>query len=269
MKKVRLSVLLFSLFPAYCLAQENLSGPRISGTAGAGVALPDEWSGFQNEALLAFETDGATGVAYENRFLLKELGTSIGFLFLPTKAGVFGTTISFYGFDLYSQLKAGFSYSAKFGNLAAGMKIHYHRTTFGDGYGTRNAFTISTGFALKVSDELILAAHLTNPNRTLIDKNLEEPYPTVLKSGATYQFSEQVLITGEFYASNDAKAFFKGGLEYRLHEALWLRGGFAGKMNISSFGTSILYNKLRFDFSATWHPNLGISPNGGILYVFE
>ncbi len=101
--------------PRVCNGSNTPTGGRSAGIGNASVTFTDFWSIQNNQAGLAGFKTIAAGFAYENNFLVKELGLSSGAFILPVKFGSFGINYQHFGYSAYSRSRLGLAYARKLG----------------------------------------------------------------------------------------------------------------------------------------------------------
>jgi hypothetical protein len=273
---------LFSFFILQLLAF-NLSaadnypvGARSAGVADASVTYSDVWSAFNNQAGVADLKSVAAGTYYENKFLLPDLGLASFVLALPVnKTGVFALSATQFGNTLYSEQKAGLAFAKQLGEkVSAGVQLDYlstHIATGSDGYiyGSTSAFTVEGGIIAEPIEGLKIGLHIFNPSRSQLAEYDDERVPTIMKFGASYKFSEKVLLSSEVEKDVDQNNIFKTGVEYHVVEQVYLRAGIASNPSLSSFGFGFKMNQLQIDVAASYHQVLGFSQQISLVYDFK
>ncbi len=245
-------------------------GGRSSSMAGASVALSDFWSLQNNQAGLAYYNHFAAGAYYENRFLTKELSLKSGGLVLPVKSGVFGLKVSYFGYSAYNESKFGLAYARKLGeHIAVGVQLDYLLTAFGNDYGRKGVATFEIGILSKINDHLSLGAHIFNPITAKIAEYGDERIPAVIRIGAAYRFDDKLLATVEVEKETEFDPITKFGLEYRIIQEIYVRGGIASNPGLYSFGFGVNLKNLKLDFSSSVHQVLGFSPQISMTYRFK
>jgi hypothetical protein len=81
-----------------------------------------------------------------------------------------------------------------------------------------------------------------------------------------YKFSEKVLVSVEDEKQVDAVNVVRVGVDYRIAEPLYLRGGFATNPALTSFGFGLHFGQFMFDTSASFHEVLGFTPQISLQY---
>ncbi|MEN8928931.1 MAG: hypothetical protein ABF242_04780 [Flavobacteriales bacterium] len=244
-------------------------GARNSGMGNTGLTLADVWAIRYNQAALADVNQIAVGVSYESRFLTKSLGIQSFAVALPTKRGTFGLNYTGFGDNLYRETKVGLGYgmalSEKF-NI--GIRLNYHSLRLGNNYGNANSLTFEIGFVAKPIKNLEIGFHLFNPNAVKLNDYQNETIPVVVNLGVSYKFSEKLRTNVELEKDIDQTASFKVGLEYLPLEYLYIRAGFTTNPTMPTIGFGVVKKQFNIDFSAAFHPSLGITPALGMRYSF-
>lgn len=248
-------------------AQDNY-GPKITALGTAGVALQDVWSASKNQAGIASLKTPTLAAGYENRFGVKELSTKSAAFALPIKNYSIGAAFQSYGVDAYNEIKTGLSLAKSFGpKLLIGVGLNYHQLSITN-YGNANTFTVEVGLQYNVLPKLWLASHIANPNQSKFSDNADQVIPAHIQFGATYIFSDQLLITSEIEKVLDSQADFKTGIEYKVVKFVALRGGVSVNPFKQYAGFGVNYQKVNIDFAVASHPILGYSPQISLGYEF-
>lgn len=267
--KSKLSLILFVLLGLSLKAQigNDVVGANSTAMGGYSATLTDVWSANNNQAGLGFITDISGGIFYENRFLLKETSYRAGAFVLPVKTGAFGLSVASFGYELYSETKAGLSYGQRLGDkVSVGVQINYLNTTLSQDYGSRNTLTGAAGLIAKMNDEISIGVHVYNPTRSQLAEYDNEKVPTVMKLGLDYRFSEKVMLGVETEKDMNYDAVVKAGLEYHITEILYLRGGISTNPILSSFGFGLEMKNFKMDISSSFHQTLGMTPGISLVY---
>lgn len=270
MKKTLIFFLSLFILPATVVAgnEPQSIGARSNALGGTGLTLADPYSVFNNQAAMAFVKDISICLFTERRFMMSELSYSAGGAVIPTRSGVFGVSVNYYGFDAYNEKKAGLSYSRLFTeHISGGIQFDYLGTSIAD-YGNGSTLTVELGLLVKITDRFSTGAHLFNPVR-VSSGFVDEKIPTALKLGVSYDAGQKVSIAAEAKKNIDQPAQFCAGLEYRVADALHLRAGFETNPSLYSFGAGINVKQLKIDLAATYHQVLGASPQLAISYTFH
>jgi hypothetical protein len=243
------------------------AGGRSTGLAGAYVAMNDGWSVFHNQAGLAAVQTIDAGVYYENRFGLNALSDKGVFAAMRFGKSVFAASYHTFGYSEFASSKSGLAYAMGIGErLDVGVQLNYYTVRLGENYGRAMAVSAEGGFIYRLNNKLTLAAHVSNPNRAQLSEYLDERIPAVFRLGGAFQFSKQVVLTGEVYKDTQFDPAVRTGIEYKITEAIALRGGFASAPQQYTFGFGYKLNQWLFDIAAAYHPVLGFNPHISFMY---
>ncbi len=265
-----LVVLLCSPFLLFAAHDNVPEGGRSAAMANASVAFTDFWSLQNNQAGLAFYNHFASGIYFENRFMVKELSLKAGGVVMPVKAGVLGLNISYFGYPKYNESKFGLAYARSFGDvLAVGVQLDYLLTSIDENYGKKGLVTFEIGLLSKINEHLNLGAHIFNPIQAKLTNENNERIPAIIRLGAAYSFDENIMVSVEAEKDTKTDPILKLGLEYRIIKPIYVRGGISTNPGLYSFGFGLDYKKLRVDFSSSVHSVLGYSPQLSLIYIFK
>jgi hypothetical protein len=266
-----LAILFLVLSGQLSASHDNVpQGGRSAAMGHASVAFTDFWSLQNNQAGLAYYNHFAAGFYYENRYLTKELSLKSGGVILPTGSGNFGLNLSYFGYPKYNESKFGLSYARSFGDvLAIGLQLDYLLTSIASDYGKKGVATFEIGILSKINEHLTLGAHVFNPISVKLADYDNEHIQAIIRMGAAYAFDKNILISAEVEKDMEFDPVFKLGLEYRIIEQIYVRGGISTNPGLYSFGFGLDFNKLKIDFSSSIHQTLGYSPQISMYYNFN
>ncbi len=245
-------------------------GARQAGLNHSSVALSDFWSIQNNQAGMALIKNLSVGVAYENRFLVPQMGTANLALIYPSKFGNMGISMSYFGYALYHEMKVGLAYARSFGPwLRVGVQLDYLQTGLGDIYGSRSNVTFELGMQSDVNAHLTFGVYVYNPVRVKFSDYANEKIPAVFRFGAAYHFSNKLLTTVEIEKNTDFQpVILRGGIEYNVKKQFFFRVGFGTAQDIFSFGFGWNKKHMQFDIGTTMHQSLGFSPQTSFVFDF-
>jgi hypothetical protein len=92
-----------------------------------------------------------------------------------------------------------------------------------------------------------------------------EKIPTVFNAGLQWQFSDVKIIT-EIEKEIDFDPVYKTGLELKIKEIVFVRGGMSGRPVTVTFGAGVLFSNFSVDAGFSHHQTLGMSSAVGISY---
>ncbi len=246
------------------------AGGRSAAMGNSSVTLCDFWAVSNNQAGLANYKNPAGGIYYENRFLMKELSLKSGAVIVPTNSGVFGVNLSYFGYSLYNEKKAGLAYGKALSkNLSAGIQLDYLSTHIAENYGKRDLVTFEAGVIYMFNKNFGIGAHIFNPIRVKLADYDDERIPTILCAGLSYKFSEKVFACIETEKNINYSPSVKAGLEYHVVKELYLRTGIKTNPISNTFGFGLELGNLKFDFATGIHQVLGYTPQLSLIYTFN
>lgn len=266
-----LSLTLFSLISyTYAGSYNYPVGARSAAMANTSVMISDIWSIHHNQAGLAYLENPIIGFHHETKFLTREFSLQSMAFALPTKSGVFGASLSYFGYTKYNESKVGLAYAHKLGDkISAGIQLNYMNTHVAGLYEDKGAAVAEIGIRTEPIENLFIGVHLFNPTRAKIDKYTNEYIPTIFRFGGGYHFPEKAFIGVETEKSTDQKPIFKAGIEYKLIKDLYLRTGISSNPTQNTFGLGYKRGRLSVDIAFSTHQILGITPHFSINYTFK
>jgi len=268
-KRIAVPFALLFLISSSCFATgENWAiGGRSAGMGNASVTLNDLWAIHNNQAGLAGIKNISAGIYYENLYGLKELGLKAGVVELPTKSGVFGLSMSYFGYSQYNESKIGLAYAKSLGTkFSVGVQLDYLGIHIGENYGNTSAVAAEIGLLYKISKKLNIGAHIYNPTRAKIANYNNERVPTVFRLGLSYIFSDKVIVAAETEKDIQYNAAFKAGIEYHPVKQFYFRAGISTDPVLDAFGFGLELKNFNLDFAATYHQTLGFTPQVSIIF---
>jgi len=267
-----LLVVTFCFFQNALAADNYPVGARSAGVANASVTYSDVWAAYHNQAGLALLKNISLGTYFENRFLVSQLGLRSFAAAVPVnKIGAFALSGTFFGYTVYSEKKAGLAFAKKLGEkISAGVQLDYMNTFFNDEfYGSRSSFAVEGGILAEPIKNLRIGVHVFNPSKAKIAEYGDERIPVIMRFGASYKFSEKVLVSSEVEKDIDYKNVFKAGVEYHPIDVLYIRGGISSNPSLSCFGFGLKLKQFLIDVSTQYHEVLGFSPQVSLGYEFN
>lgn len=243
-----------------------VAGARGAAMGHTGVVFNDVQSAISNQAGLAFLTSNAATVFAEQRFMLADL-RSLGAAFaLPASSGAFGVSVQYFGMAEYNEQRAGLAYGMElFPGVSIGAQINMFTSRIPD-YGNTLNLNAEIGFHSQLAPGLNLGMHIYNPVRTVTREG--DRMPTIFRTGLGYQTSDKLLMVLELEKDMDFPMRGKFGIEYRPAEPVALRLGGATQPALATIGAGyVLPGGLSFDFAASYHQVLGITPSFSFNFV--
>jgi hypothetical protein len=265
---LKISVSLFYIFSSLTASAGNPY--RLSagaGEAGMGfvcVMKNSFWSNFHNQAALAFNSSVSLGFNYENRFSIKELGTSSAAITIPAGKASMAAVYSHFGYPDFKRDLTGLACGLKLTDkLAAGVQVDYYSERSSGEYNNNQSVTFEAGLIITPSDNVKIGIHLFNP----VPNSLRKTYmPGRLRIGAGTYLNNTLFAGLEAEMSIGSKLMIRTGLEYEAAEKLWIRGGFSSDNNSYCFGLGYLTKIVMIDFGFATHEKLGVTTSASLVF---
>jgi len=247
-------------------SQEEFSGGAPAAFGGTGLAESGLWALEYNQAGLGTLDGIEAGVTYQSPFLLSELDMGQGFVAMPLGEGGIGLSFSHTGFSLYNQGSYGLAYGRKLGEgINVGIQFNYFTLQLGEGYGSTSAMTVEGGFQFDVSEQITLAGHIANPNRSQLRGSNGE-LPSYLRGGVAYHVSTKVSAMAEIWKSVDNPAQIHAGVAYHPSEMVSLGLGMSSNPGVVYGGFEFHVSDFSIGVATTYHNVLGYSPQISLAY---
>lgn len=245
---------------------KNSLGARAAAMGGSAVATTGLYSLFSNQAGLA-QLDGVhAGIYAENRFLMSELSMYAFGAAIPTKSGTFGLGGVYFGNSLYNERNIKLTYGRKlFKNFRIGAEFDIAGISISE-YGSKTAITFGLGLQYDISPDVTIGAQIYNPLRVQLTDLDDDLLPTLITVGASYRPTEKITLLAEAEKNMAHTASFKGGIEYQVVKALYLRAGYSSAPSQTTFGVGVNLKAVKIDLAGSFHPVLGYSPHISIYY---
>lgn len=266
MKKIYLlfACIIFNL----CVEAQSNYGPTISAMGNAGVALQDIWSAQKNQAGIATLKNPKIAFAYNNEYGISNFNTKSVVFAFPLKNYVLGAGFQTYGVENYNETKSSLSLAKAISpKLLLAFGLNYHQLQI-ENYGSAKSLTFDVGLQYEIFNKLWLGTHISNPNQSNYGDDTEQNISTNIQFGASYYFSNQLLISSEIEKAIANEVDIKFGISYQLAKLIALRCGTSVNPFKQYVGFGLNYEKLNVDIAVSSHQILGISPQISIGYEF-
>ena len=269
MKRLLISGLLaLSLFtPTYAWDLHHPSGGRTNGLGKCSVALNDFWSCHNNPAGFAYHNNVSIGFAYQNKFMLKELGYKNVAIVFPLNVGIISVDASQFGYSLYNENIIGFGLARSFGpNLRIGLKLDYILLKISEGYSNKSTATFELGLQYQINESLCLGAYVFNPINVKLKTLHKDKIPIIMRLGLSYFVNNEFMITSEIEENFEYDFSYRLGLEYEIYKNFFIRSGFQLNPELFTFGIGYDYDKYIIDICAQMNQTLGASLNCSFVF---
>lgn len=250
-------------------AAQSLRYPQAAPYTGLGAYsyhFVDVFSATANQAALARLPQAGGGVYTERRFLLEQLTSYHAIVALPTSLGGWGLAVHYLGSGQYNESQAGIAYGKKLGQVDLGVQFNYTMMRAA-GYGSDGAVTVEVGTLWHITDRVHVGLHLFNPSGGKFGKQGQEKMAWVYKAGGGYEISEKLLVSADIIKAEEKAVNVQAGLQYIPDKRLLIRAGMATATTSPWLGAGWAWKNIRADITASYHPQLGITP--GLLLLFN
>lgn len=249
--------------------EDNFTGARAHALGQISILHQDLWNAENNPSGLGFQEQFGGGISYESPFLMNQLAYKSAVFAYPISMGSFGLSVGQFGYSQYSENKIGLSYGQRLNKtFALGLQLNYLSTQIAEGgYGSNSALSGNIGLMATINEEFTFAALVVNPNRAKRSAFQDERYPTLLKLGLAYTFSDKVRLMSEVVKDIDFDASAKVGIEYHAIDILYLRIGYASNPALSTFGFGLQFKDFTLDFASGFHSTLGFTPQLSLSFT--
>ncbi|MBN1415523.1 MAG: hypothetical protein JW973_10515 [Bacteroidales bacterium] len=235
---------------------------RYAGMADAGVVVPDVWSGFHNQAGLAYISGLSLSVHYESRFCIPENSIKALTIGIPVLKGTLGLNYSMFGYAKYFESRTGLAYGRMLGKrFAAGIQINHLMIRQSADYGNMHTVIPEGGFLAQPLDDLYIGFHIFNPAQQHFPQCHDQAIPSLLQIGIGYRIIDNVFLSAEVEKETDKKQVIKVGVEYEMIRHFNLRLGVSTASTYRyALGIGYVYRRINLDFALSHHQWLGFTP---------
>lgn len=266
-KSIVLIIAVMVTSPIPAKGQETCSASIVAmSPGGASTAYVKGWSPNQNPAMLSATAEDneqrfEVGIAYNNRFCLKELSTVGVMASVKSKYADFGMAYSRFGTEHYNENIATLSVGRRFNKyLIAGIGIDCYFVS-ATGIGTRATAIAEVGYACELTNDLTLGAFVFNPLMTdIYNESGKVELPSVYSLGAGYDVTKYVSLNMEGeYEVGERYWNIRGGMEWNAHEWVQLQLGFQANPLCPEAGLAFKYDGIKISSRFSYNSVLGLS----------
>ena len=226
----------------------------------------DVFSFLNNQAALAKIKNLQAGVYGEKRFLLAATSLYAFAVAIPTEKGNFGINVKYGGFKSFNESQIGIAYAKSLSNkVDIGIQFNYYTYKI-PSYLNAAAVTFEIGTLVHLTNQLNLGIHVYNPVGGKFFKTGEK-LTAAYKVGLGYDFSENFYVSTEIVKEENVAINVNTGVQYNFMKQFFARVGMASATSTSYAGFGVGWGNLRLDVTASYHPQLGLSP--GLLLLMN
>jgi hypothetical protein len=248
--------------------RDHITAPYV-GLGAYSINHVDAISFTANQAALAQVKRPALGVYGEQRFMVSATNLYCAALALPTDEGNFGLQIDYFGFKDYNESQIGLAYARSLGSkLDVGIKFNYFAFRI-PSYITSSTVNFEIGAIAHLTEKLNAGVHIYNPVGGNLSKTDGEKLRSVYDFGIGYEASESFLVSAEIVKQEDLPANVIAGMQYNFQQQFFVRAGVNSENGSPYAGAGISWKDIRLDVSASYHPQLGLSPGVMLIVNFN
>lgn len=234
------------------------------------VSTINVFSIYNNQAAAAFLDRGGVGIAYNTSYLPVNVNDILVAGAAPLSFGTIGGNFRYFGNNLYSEMKLGLAYAMKLGKYASiGVQLDYLNSR-AQNYGTKHFVTFELGVLYQPIEKIRIGAHIYNPVKWKVDETTDEILPIVFNLGLTYTPFKELQILAELEKDIEHPFNFKGGIQYEVAKAFFVRGGFNTNPTLFTFGLGYkVKDQLSIDLASNYHLELGFNVAFSLAFEFK
>ncbi|MGN6533129.1 MAG: hypothetical protein ACTHK0_15410 [Ginsengibacter sp.] len=267
MRKIYL--LYFFLFSINLCNAQSVRKPVSACYIGLGAYSknPDVFSITSNDAALAQIENSSVGLYGENRFLLAETNMYSAIVAVPTKEGNFAFQADYLGYKNYNESQLGIAYARNVGKkLDLGIKFNYYSFHI-PGFESPSTVNFEIGVICRFTEKLSGGIHMFNPVGWRLSKTENDKLSSIYSFGIGYEASNNFFVSAEIVKQEDLPVNVNAGVQYNFARQFFARFGIASQNESPYGGAGISWKNFRLDISASYHPQLGISP--GLMLIMD
>jgi hypothetical protein len=228
--------------------------------AGNSAAIANVFGVANNAAAITQINKFQAGLYSQQRFSESHLQTTNLSVVKPTKYFHVGGSIQYFGYSAFNQQRLSFSVAKKLSPIfSLGVQLNYVSTFIQD-YGNTGNLALGLGLFVKPLSNLSLGFTVFNPTQAKYGRHTTDVIPSYAKLGMEYTLSEKVRFNMEADQQLNAKLKWRLGMYYQIHEVVHLAMGAATNPSYYTFGTALLFKKVRVDMAISIHQVIGLTP---------
>ncbi len=263
--------LLYFFLPALNFAKaQSLRKPVSASYIGLGAYSmnhADVFSITSNQAALAQIENSSVGFFGENRFLLAETNLYSAIVAVPTKEGNFAFQADYFGYKNYNESQLGIAYARNVGTkLDLGIKFNYYSFRI-PGFESPSTVNFEIGVICRFTEKLTAGMHIYNPVGGRLSKTENDKLSSIYSFGIGYEASDNFFVSAEMVKQEDLPVNVNAGVQYNFAKQFFARFGIASQNESPYGGAGVSWKNFRLDISASYHPQLGLSP--GLMLIIS
>lgn len=237
------------------------------GLGGTSVTTNNIYASFNNQSLLAFQTQLQVACSHAT---LSTVSDTRAMIVVPLSFGTVASSLSRLGNSLYSEMQLGFAYTRGFGDrFSASLQADILSIKPSPDQSSLYSFTAEIGLWAQPIDNLTLGFHIYNfINAEYETLFYDEPVPVNMRLGLSYTILDDCIVTTEIENSNIYGTSVRGGLAYAVIDQLTIRCGGASNPSLASLGLGVRLVGLDIDVAAQAVRYIGKTGSVSIAYAF-
>ena len=260
-------IIFFTLFPAMLCAgrcraqfQDDNFEQGFNATVAASKKFSEVASCMVNHATLGSITSFTAAAHTEKQYLLKELSTGAAVLAFPVAGGGAALAAGYAGAVGLNASRLSAAFGKNLGKaVSLGMAINYHLIHVA-GYGNAAAVGFSVDFIVQATPSLETAIHVSDPVSSRYGHGSAEKLPARYSMSLAYQVSGQLLLMVETSKREGQSVEMLTAFHYAFMKAFFVRSGVSSAANSLFAGIGLCRDRIRLDFVANYHVQLGFTP---------
>jgi hypothetical protein len=260
----------FFLLAIHVTNAQSLRKPVSASYIGLGaysVHHLDVFSISSNQAALAQIKNPSAGFYGEKRFLLAETNLYSAIIAVPTKEGNFAFQADYFGYKNYNESQLGIAYARSVGKkLDLGIKFNYYSFRI-PGFESPSTVNFEIGVICRFTEKLNAGIHFYNPVGGRLSKTENDKLSSIYSFGMGYEASDNFLVSAEIVKQEGLPVNVNAGVQYNFAKQFFARFGIASQNGSPYGGAGVSWKNFRLDISASYHPQLGLSP--GLMLIMN
>jgi hypothetical protein len=260
----------FFLLATHVTNAQSLRKPVSASYIGLGaysVHHLDVFSISSNQAALAQIKNPSAGFYGEKRFLLAETNLYSAIIAVPTKEGNFAFQADYFGYKNYNESQLGIAYARSVGKkLDLGIKFNYYSFRI-PGFESPSTVNFEIGVICHFTEKLNAGIHFYNPVGGRLSKTENDKLSSIYSFGMGYEASDNFLVSAEIVKQEGLPVNVNAGVQYNFAKQFFARFGIASQNGSPYGGAGVSWKNFRLDISASYHPQLGLSP--GLMLIMN
>jgi hypothetical protein len=179
--------------------------------------------------------------------------------------GNFGIQANYSGYSNFNENKIGLAYGRSLGSkLDIGAQFNYYSYRI-PVYGNASTINFEGGAIMHFTEKFHGGFHLFSPVAGKLDKASDEKLASAYTFGLGLDASESFYVSAQVVKEEDKAVNVTGGLQYQFRSQFFARAGFLSASESGYAGAGVMWKNMRLDVSASFHPQLGVTP--GVLFI--